>query len=183
MSDDSLTPKQKRTSSAESEQDDAALLTRRELSELLSVHPMTVTKWERDGLPIAQRGRKGKPSYYREVEVRAWLQAREEAAQQVGPVDGAMERALKDRWDRMLKEQTHAVRARKLLPADEVERAWAAEIAGARALILSSYTAAADRVFRAATLDGLGGVERELKAVAFTVLRELAARATEDPAA
>src|SRR6185369_15904806 len=67
--DDSVTP------------DGSNLLTRRQLAELLAVNMQTVTKWGRDGLPIAHVGRKGKPSLYDEAAVRAWLAAREYAAQ------------------------------------------------------------------------------------------------------
>jgi hypothetical protein len=38
------------------------LVTRRELAARLGVHMQTVTKWEREGLPIAERGRRGRPS-------------------------------------------------------------------------------------------------------------------------
>ena len=156
-------------------------LTRRELAEALGVHMATVTKWEREGLPISERGRKGKPSTYREDEARAWLAAREEAAKSGGNLDLARTRALKEMWQAKLAQQTHQARARKLLPADEVELAWAAEVAAVRSVILSSYTTHADRVFRAGTLDGLAGVERELKAIAYEVLRELAAPVEETP--
>lgn len=64
--------------------------------------------------------------------------------------------------------------SRTLLPADEVEKVWAAEVAAVRTVILASYTSQADRVFRAGTIDGLAGVERELKALAYEILRELA---------
>ena len=158
------------------------LITRRAIAAKLAVHMMTVTKWEREGLPIAKRGRKGKPSLYRENEVRAWLQAREEAAKTPdGALDLVQERAKKERWQGLLAEQLFQVRAKQLLPATEVEQAWIAEIAAARSVILSSYTTSADRVFRAATTDGLAGVERELKTIAHGVLRELADRPTKKP--
>jgi P27 family predicted phage terminase small subunit len=54
-------------------------ITRRDLAKRLKVHMQTVTKWEREGLPIAWRGRKGKPSRYDETAVRAWVDAREAA--------------------------------------------------------------------------------------------------------
>jgi hypothetical protein len=72
-------------------------LTRRELAAAFGVHMMTVTKWEQDGMPTAVRGRKGKPSVYRESDVRAWLDAREASAQKTGQVDVAQERARKER--------------------------------------------------------------------------------------
>lgn len=150
-------------------------VTRRELATLLGKHMQTLTKWEREGMPIAERGGRGRPSRYREVEVRAWLLAREQAAQAPGaPMDLARERARKEHWQSLLSEQTHQMRQRDLLPAAEVEQVWAAEIAAVRSLILASYTMHADRVHRAATLEGVAGVERALRDIAYEVLRELA---------
>lgn len=150
-------------------------VTRRELAERLGVHMQTITKWEREGLPIARRGRKGKPSRYSEAAVRAWRQQRDELAQAVpGAFDVIQERARKERAQAQLAEQMHAVRAGRLIDVDEAARRWASEIAAARSLILTSYTMAADRVFAAASTQGLAGVERELKAIAHEVLRELA---------
>ncbi len=151
------------------------LLTRRALAEKLGCHMMTITKWEREGLPVEKKGAKGKPSLYDEVAVRAWLMAREAVANDPeGPLDLVQERAKKERWQGLLAEQTFKVRERLLLPAAEVEKIWLAEITGVRAVILASYTSDADRIFRAATLDGVAGVERELKDLAERVLRELA---------
>lgn len=99
------------------------LLTRRQLAARLEKHMQTVTKWERDGCPVAERGRKGKPSLYREADVRGWLAAREEAAKNGGAVDLARERAAKEHWQAMLAEQTHRARALELLPCVDVERA------------------------------------------------------------
>ena len=153
------------------------LLTRRALAERLGVHMQTVTKWERDGLPTAKRGAKGRPSLYDETEVRAWRQAREEAAKSSGIVDVAQERARKERAQAILAEQTYAIRSREFLPKHEIERAWAAETTAIRTHLLAWSTTLADRVYRAATLEGLGGVERVLHDATREVLRELAAGA------
>ncbi len=149
------------------------LLTRRDLAAQLGVHMMTVTKWERDGLPVAARGRKGKPSTYREADVRAWIAARETAAKRDGLVDVAQERARKERAQATLAEQTYQARQRELLPAGEVAQIWGAEVQAVRTAILATYTTQADRVHRVATLEGVAGVERELKAIAHELLREL----------
>lgn len=151
-----------------------ALLTREQLATAWGVHARTVAKWQEEGLPVAVRGRGGRASRYDQEECDAWKAAREALAVDEGPVDLTRERARKERAQALLAEQLYAVRSGKLLDAALVEKAWAAEIAAARAVVLSSYTAAADRVYRAAVTDGLGGVERELKALAFAVLRELA---------
>jgi hypothetical protein len=159
----------------------AALLTRRELAGLRDlpgqtgpVHMMTVTKWERAGLPIAQRGRAGKPTLYSEVDCRAWLAAREEAAKNSGALDVAQERARKEHWQALLAEQLHQARERELLPRADVEKAWAAEVAAVRAKLLAWPTTLADRIHRAGALEGIAGVERALHEAVREVLRELA---------
>jgi P27 family predicted phage terminase small subunit len=149
------------------------LVTRKELARRLGVHMQTVTKWEREGLPVATRGRRGRASTYSERSTREWLEARESAAQKGGLVDVARERARKERAQAILAEQTFQTRARELLPAAEVEKAWLAEIQAVRTAILSTYTTQADRVHRAAILHGVVGVERELRDIAHELLREL----------
>lgn len=163
------------TSSVRRQKRQASLLTRRELSAILNVHMMTVTKWERDGLPVAQRGRRGKPSLYRETAVRAWLQQREQAAAQPGTAtDLAIERARRERAQAILAEQAFSIRARDLLPREDVERVWAAEVSAVRAKLLAWPTTLADQVHRVAVLEGLAGVERVLNDSVRQVLRELA---------
>jgi hypothetical protein len=153
----------------------SSTLTRRQLAAKLHVHMQTVTRWEQDGLPLAFRGHRGVCSRYREVEVRAWLQTRDEAARAPGaPQHFLQARATKEQWQARLAEQQHKLRSGDLLPREEVERVWGAEVAAVRSLILSSYVTHADRVHRASTLEGLAGVERELKDLAHEILRELA---------
>jgi phage terminase Nu1 subunit (DNA packaging protein) len=156
------------------------LLTRRALAALPDlpgqagpVHMMTVTKWERSGMPVAERGRKGKPSRYSEVDVRAWLQAREAAVTAGTVIDVINARARKELAQARLAEQKHETLSRVLLPRAEVERVWAMEVAAVRQKLLSLPTTVADRILRAATLDGLAGVERVLDEVVKDTLREL----------
>lgn len=150
------------------------LLTRRQLADRLGVHMMTVTKWEREGLPIAERGRRGRPSTYSESTVRAWRQAKETAAKSPDMLDVMLERARKERAQATLAEQTFQSRSRQLLPAAEVEHEWALHIQAVRTAILATYTTQADRVHRAGVLDGIGGIEAVLKEIAYELLRELA---------
>lgn len=157
------------------------LLTRRQLAAVADlpgqdgpVHMQTVTKWERDGLPIAKRGRKGKPSLYSEADVRAWLAVREEVAESGNALDLAQERARKEHWQALLAEQLHKTRERDLLPRADVEKAWTAEVAAVRTKLLAWATTLADRVTRAATLEAEPGVERVLGEAVREVLRELA---------
>jgi phage terminase Nu1 subunit (DNA packaging protein) len=152
----------------------SALVSRRDLAALLEVHMMTVTKWERDGMPVAHRGGRGRPSLYDAAVVRAWKDARDAAA--VDAVDGTLEQARirRENSQAALNEQKLAVQQRKLLPVEEVEKAWMREVTAVRTVILASYTSHADRIFRAGVLDGVAGVEREMKALAHEILRELA---------
>ncbi len=151
-----------------------ARMTRRELAAALKCDMRTVAKWQEDGLPVATRGRGGRPSLYSEADVRAWLKAREEVSKHSGLVDVAQERARKERARAILDEQLYQQRAGQLLPAADVERIWNAEVQAVRAAILATYTTQADRVHRAAILEGVRGVENELKAIAHELLRELA---------
>ena len=68
-----------------------ALVTRRELADLLTLQPMTVTKWEQLGMPIAKRGRKGRPSLYAlpaRAESRGPFHPRETLTRSVGDRSG-----------------------------------------------------------------------------------------------
>lgn len=152
------------------------LVSRAELAELLGVHAITITKWHRAGLPVAKRGGRGRASLYDVEAVRAWRDARSKAAEEAskGPLDPQQERAAKDHWQAVLAEQKALMQAGKLLDADQVERARVAELSRARAKFLAVPTAWSDRIFRAATLEGLPGVERTLQAAIRDVLRELA---------
>lgn len=150
------------------------LLTRAELAKILNCHPMTIVKWGEDGMPIAERGSRGRPSYYREPEVRAWLQARDAAARHPAALSLAAERAQKERFQAALAEQTLRIRARELLPREEVERAWSARIAATRTKLLAWSITVADKAHRAAALEGLPGVERVLEEEVHQILRELA---------
>jgi P27 family predicted phage terminase small subunit len=153
---------------------DRGRITRRELAARLDVHMMTITKWERDGMPIAERGERGRPSLYDEAEVRAWIQARDEAVKSGHTVDVAQERAKKERAQAALAEQTYQIRAGELVSRADWELAKAAENSAIKAHLLGWSTTLADRLYRAATLEGVPGIERLLAETVREVLRELA---------
>lgn len=149
-------------------------LTRRELAAAIPVHMQTITKWEHAGMPVLEPGRKGKPSLYSLADVKKWRADQEAAAQTNGTARVAVERARKERAQAKLAEQMYETRAGELLPRDEVDRVWASEVAGVRAVLLSLATTYAARIYRAATLNGEAGVARALADAAREVLRELA---------
>ena len=151
----------------------AKLITRRELAELLEVHQMTVTKWEQAGMPVAVRGRRGKPSEYDEAEVLKWLQARDEASSNGNGIDLIRARAEKEHWQGQKARLEYEKGLGQLLPRDDVEKAWLAEITAARAVLLAIPTTYADPIHRAAVNEGVAGVERELKRASREVLTEL----------
>jgi phage terminase Nu1 subunit (DNA packaging protein) len=151
------------------------LLTRKQLAAALNCNPRTLSKWQDDGMPVAAVGRGGRPSQYDEAACRAWLEARQPETD--APVDVARERARKEHAQALLVEQMYAIRARTLLPVEEVELAWSAEQAAVRAKLLALPQAYADRVARAVTKHGLAGAEAVIRAMVDEALNELAALA------
>lgn len=154
------------------------LLTRRQLANALHRHKQTITKWEDQGLPIAKRGGRGRPSLYSEVKARAWLFLRQEDAKRPAdaPLNFGQERARKTRWEAALREQMFRMRERQLLPRDEVERVWTAEVMAVRAAVLSWPQTLVDRLHGAATLEGRPGIERELDTAVRQLLTEFSQR-------
>lgn len=150
------------------------LLTRPALAKALDVHPQTITKWEQDGMPVAKRGARGKSSLFNRGAVEAWLQARDYARQTSDVASLQLERSRRERAQALLALQTYQMRAKELLPRAEVDRVWSQHIAAVRAKLLSLPVTLADRVHRAAKMDGVASVERILNEVVRDVLRELA---------
>lgn len=161
------------------------LKTRRELAELMGLNMDTVTRWERAGMPIVERGGRGRPSFYDPEAVRAWLKERDAAARAStnGPLDPTQEKARRERWQAMVARQTYLMRKRALLPAEEVEREEAARVAAARAKLLQVPTAYADGLHRTALVEGAAGLEKALRKMVNEVLAELARRPDPEGAA
>lgn len=150
------------------------LLTRAQLAERLGKSVNTISKWEQAGMPVAARYRRGVPSEFDLHEVEVWLAARQVVEQRSGVTDVAVARARKETAQAQEAEQRVLMRARDLLPREEVEQAWAAEIAAVRTKLLALPQQQADQLTRVATLDGVAGVEALLADLVRDVLRELA---------
>ncbi len=104
-------------------------LTRQELATAFAVHPMTITKWEAAGLPVAARGSRGRASRYSLPAAVRWFIDRELAARgggDAGAADPVTERALLDRARRVDLERRAAEAAKALIPVAEVEQRWGA---------------------------------------------------------
>lgn len=149
------------------------LVNRRKLASILNVHMQTIMNWEQSGMPVSEPGRRGVPSLYSEADVKKWLTDREAAARDNGKLDVTQERARKERAQAILAEQTVAIRARELVPADQVVKAWSAEVSAVRAKLLSWPATISDSLLRAATLNKLQGVERVIKDAVEELLLEL----------
>lgn len=150
-------------------------LTRRELAKAMGVVMQTVTKWEARGMPVLQRGRKGKPSYYDLAACEQWKAAIEQQGNTGSTVDVAMERARKERAQAAIAEQLFQQRANTLLPREETERQWEQHIVGTRNTMLTLAQKLADGAYQAGQRGGVPGLERFLADAFETVLREWAA--------
>lgn len=155
-----------------------SLLTRRELARALGVHLQTITKWENDGMPVAQRGSRGVPSRFNREVVERWrtavakAKARPRATGDINSLE--VERARRERAQARFLEQKLLVLTRDLLPRADVERTWAQHVTAVRTKLLALPVALADRIHRAARLNGVASVERALSDAIRDVLRELA---------
>jgi phage terminase Nu1 subunit (DNA packaging protein) len=155
------------------------LATRRELADVFGVHMMTVTKWERDGLPIAELGRKGKPSRYRVADCMQWFVAREVKARGGGDeqISPQHEKALLDRKRREELELKIEVRRGELVEAADAARDFAECAAAVKARLRRIPDAVADRVLK---VTDAHAVKALLLAEIDEALSELSARAQSD---
>jgi phage terminase Nu1 subunit (DNA packaging protein) len=149
------------------------LLTRTEVAAVVGCHLRTLQKWQRLGCPVAFEAR-GKPSLFRERDVRAWL-ARYQGKLKASRAELDEARARKDRAMAQVARLTFEHRAGNLLPCEDVERPWSAQLIAVRALLLASPSTHADAVLHAALTEGRLGVERTLAGIAREVIREIAA--------
>ncbi len=154
------------------------LVTRFQLAETLGVHHITVAKWEREGLPVEQRGRGARPSWYSLPQAVQWWHRREISALEErvsGPLNLDQERARQA--NRQAKKLDLEIQRREgeLAPVAEMA-AVVTEILGAtRAGILALPAALAEALTAAARDGGPRAVERALREAITGALRELAA--------
>ena len=150
------------------------LVDKHALASALGVNVRTIAKFQDEGMPVAFRGRGGRASKYDLEDCRDWLAARNGGKDAAGPLNFLETRARKEMAQARLAEQAFEIKAGLLVPVEQIEKTWGDHVSAVRTLILATYTTAAARIQRAATLDGLAGTERELKALAYEILNELA---------
>jgi len=105
---------------------------------------------------------------------RAWADARAVTAVSGVGLDLVQERAKRERAQARLAEQTLAIRARTLIPQDEVDRAWASEVAAVKQILLSAESTHTDRICRSYELAGPEVVRREIRAMHREALMQFA---------
>jgi len=118
------------------------LLGRAEVAEVYGVTPQRVTRWAGDGMPIADRGSRGRESKYDLRAVNRWWLARELRARGLDGkagdrVDLPTERAHLARVQARRMELDVKTRERELLPRGQVVQEGKAFVVAARAKILS----------------------------------------------
>jgi len=162
------------------------LITRTELASDLGVNPITITKWQGEGLPVAVRGGRGVESKYRMADVWRWGLARERARAGAGGAGADMslpvERAKLARVQTRKAELEVRKRDGELLESTEVMRLLAQAALAIRSGILRLPTTIAGAIV-ACVQRGGGSPEIAalLRPACEDLLRELAA--WEGPAA
>jgi phage terminase Nu1 subunit (DNA packaging protein) len=150
------------------------LVNRTELARALGVNAFTVTKWQNDGLPVAERGGPGRESRYDLALAMAWWRARETT--RLGGAGGAA--SLEVERARLARAQTEKaqldleLKRGQLLPVGEITRVWGNITAAIRAKLLALPQAAAERCVEEAA-HGAAAVQQVLEETIHEALREL----------
>jgi phage terminase Nu1 subunit (DNA packaging protein) len=125
------------------------LLTRHELAQAFDVHIMTPVKWQEAGMPVAERGSKGRPSRYSLPAVVSWFIQRELRARGIdngAALDPLRERALLDRSRREAIDFELARRRGEYLLVRDVELMHARQIIAAKGQLRAIPSRAAQRL-------------------------------------
>lgn len=149
------------------------LVTRSELAKDLGNDPQTITKWVAAGMPVAERGRRGRGHRYRKADVVAWLKKREtKIASRDNDLNAA--RTRKELAQAIVSELRAAEIRQDLLPRDDVEQLMAAERDAIKAKLLIWSTTLPDLLYRTAKLRGVGGLEIVIEKAVHEILEEFA---------
>jgi phage terminase Nu1 subunit (DNA packaging protein) len=154
------------------------LLTRSQLASAFNVTPLRITKWTADGMPVADRGGKGRQSKYDlnavvDWEVERRLRARGGGRSNGAAIDLSHERAKLARAQTVRTMLDVGSKKKDLLPAEEVRRVFGGAVHAVRAGLLALPQALAERC-AAVSADGAAAVEAVLKIQVYDLLRSLA---------
>ena len=154
-------------------------ITRPQLALAFGKDARTIAKWLEEGLPVARRGKGGRPSLYHVRDCVTWVLARElhaRAPQQVGDATGLqpqLEHALLERRKREEIELKLQVRRGELVEIAAVRAEYADIATTVKARLRAIPTAVADQMIAAAAV-GPVAVRQLLAARIDQALRELA---------
>jgi len=152
----------------------SGLFTRRGLAAAFDVHMQTVTGWEQEGMPVAMRGARGRPSMYRLSDCITWKTTRDvQALGGGGELNPQVEKALLDRKRREELELKIRQRKGELVEVVEVEREFEDCANAVKARLRRIPDAVADRVL---TAGGPHAVKALLLAEIDDALSELSGR-------
>jgi phage terminase Nu1 subunit (DNA packaging protein) len=152
----------------------SGLFTRRGIASAFGVHMQTVTGWEQEGMPIALRGARGRPSMYRLPDCIEWKTTRDVKALGGGEeLSPQVEKALLDRKRREELELKILQRRGELVEVADVEREFEDCANAVKARLRRIPDAVADRVL---TAGGPHAVKALLLAEIDAALTELSER-------
>lgn len=108
-----------------------ATVNKRQLAEIFGKSEETLTQWQKDGMPVLKRGRKGVDGQYEPHRCIEWLLTRE-----VSKVQGELPRDRLARVQAERIEMDMATERGELVPAPEIEPAWAGHVIATRQELL-----------------------------------------------
>jgi phage terminase Nu1 subunit (DNA packaging protein) len=152
------------------------LVTRFQVAECLGADPTTVAKWERAGLPVAERGSGGRASKYALPAVIRWYVAHERAKyeRETGTLNLDDERARQARAQTRKTELEIRRREGELVAVAEVTALWSELLGTLRATLLALPAALAAPLDATAKDSGPRAVEALLRDRMTSALHELA---------
>ena len=143
-----------------------------DLAAHFEVNARTIRKWRAAGMPVAHRGRGTARSRYDLGAVTAWVEAREaERARTSAALTVASLRKLEAQA--IESEQRVALRAQRLIPADEAARIWTGECQHIRRVMRAWPKPIAGRILAAAARGGVAAGEAELREAVHALLTTL----------
>lgn len=151
------------------------LLSRSQLAKAFRVSPSRVTKWAADGMPVADRGSRGRESKYDLAAVVDWHIERRVQAHSggsAGPIDLAAERAKLARAQTARTLIDIGAKKRDLLPADEVRQVFGGCVHAIRSGLLALPQSLAEQCV-VASPQGAVAVEAIIKTHVQDLLRTL----------
>lgn len=112
----------------------AGLVTRAQAAAALGVEPARINKWTSDGAPVAVRGSRGRSSFYKLEDLRAWRDSRAENNLLVQGLSEQKTRVQSAMADRL--ERENQVRAGLLIPVAEASARGQRHILAAKSQLL-----------------------------------------------